>query len=151
MRTFQVLAASAVLAALAGCSDGPKFAKVSGIVTLDGKPYAKAVITFQPLGGPNNPNPGRGSSAVTDENGRYELTSDENGGAVIGKHLVRIATVGDNMSVADPNTGSADGAPPPGKQFDPIPAEWNALSDKEFDVPAGGTDKANFDIVPKKK
>ena len=30
---------------------------------------------------------------------------------------------------------------------DPIPPEWNSASTKEFDVPSGGTDQANFDIV----
>ena len=33
---------------------------------------------------------------------------------------------------------------------DPIPPQWNYESKQEFDVPAGGTEKANFDIVTKK-
>ena len=39
---------------------------------------------------------------------------------------------------------------PPNKEVDPIPAEWNALSKVEFDVPPGGTDQANFDILTRK-
>ena len=49
----------------------------------------------------------------------------------------------------DPALGTPDGSAK--VQIDPIPAEWNSSSTKEFDVPAGGTDKANFDIVGKKK
>ena len=48
----------------------------------------------------------------------------------------------------DPATGSPDSAPANIKR-DRIPAEWNTMSEKEFEVPPGGTDKANFDIVTK--
>ena len=37
-----------------------------------------------------------------------------------------------------------------GVRFDHPPPEWNALSDKHFDVPSGGTDQANFDIVTRR-
>ena len=57
-------------------------------------------------------------------------------------------TAGNNV-VGASDTGSDDKADAP--NVDPIPQEWNARSTKEFDVPAGGTDKANFDIVSKKK
>lgn len=154
MTRLRVLAAGGLLAAMVGCSGGPEFAPVSGVVTLDGKPYAKAVVSFQPIGTSDNPNPGRGSSAYTDENGRFVLKSDnDRDGAVVGKHRVRIMTRGNDVVGQDPNaeeaagTGSDDG----GKaRVDPIPPEWNALSDKEFVVPSGGTDQANFDIVTKK-
>jgi hypothetical protein len=129
-----------------GCSS--KFVPVSGVVSLDGKPYPKAAVSFQPIGTAENPNPGRGSSAYTDENGRFELTSDENNGAVVGKHLVRITTRYSELP-SEPGVGSPDGAAPPPRR-EPIPPEWNAESQKQFDVPAGGTDQANFDIVTKK-
>ena len=151
--TRRVLAAAlgAAVLALAGCSGGPQFASVSGVVTVDGQPYAKAVVSFQPVGTTANPTPGRGSSAYTDANGRFVLACDgEKDGAVVGKHLVRIMTRG-NEVVGQPGVGSDDGGgAPAGKNVDPIPAEWNALSKVEFDVPKGGTDKANFDIVSKK-
>jgi hypothetical protein len=66
----------------------------------------------------------------------------------VGKHLVKISTRGPVMQF-DPAVGSPDNAPANVKR-DLIPAAWNTLSDKEFEVPAGGTDKANFDIVTKK-
>ncbi len=133
-----------------GCGSGGRYVPVSGVVTLNGKPYDKAAVSFQPIGTQENPNPGRGSSAYTDENGRFSLISDKNRGAVVGKHLVRITTRSSAPAPAgEPGLGSSDSAPA-AKQGDPIPLEWNWQSQKEFEVPPGGTDKANFDIVTKK-
>ena len=64
---------------------------------------------------------------------------------MVGKHIVRIMTRGNNVVGQDREGGSPDETPKGGK-VDPIPPEWNALSNKEFDVPRGGTDQANFDI-----
>ena len=145
---IQLCTAIAILATAVGCSGG-SFVPVSGVVTLDGKPYGKAVVTFQPIGTKENPNPGRGSSAYTDENGRFVLISDDKKGAVVGKHLIRIMTRGNDIEGASPEGGSSDETPT-NRPVDPIPVQWNALSKVEFDVPAGGTDKANFDIETKR-
>jgi hypothetical protein len=140
---------AAVLVAASGCDTGPKYVPVSGIVTLDGQPYTEAVVVFQPQATESNPNPGRGSSSYTDAKGRFTLKTDEGQeGAVRGKHLVRIMTKGNNVVIADPSLGSPDSGSK--ARFDPIPAEWNALSDKTFEVPAAGTDQANFDIKRKR-
>jgi hypothetical protein len=111
---------------------------------LDGKPYSKGAISFQPIGDKDNPNPGRGSSAFTDENGRFVLQSEgTHDGAIVGKHLVRISTRPDVLASSEP---SPDGAGP--GRADPIPLEWR-VPGKEFTVPEGGTDQANFDIKTK--
>jgi hypothetical protein len=117
---------------------------------LNGQPYPNAVVTFQPMATSTNPNPGRGSSAFTDAEGRFELLTFEGGkGAVAGKHRIRIATKGGAIAI-DPEKGSADNATSARKQkVDPIPPSWNTESDKEFDVPKNGTDQANFDINTK--
>src|SRR5262245_60182812 len=149
MSRLRYLAAGLLLAALAGCSGNSKFAPVSGEVKLNGKPYGKAVVSFQPLGTEDNPNPGRGSSAYTDENGRFVLKCDNSiDGAVIGKHRVPIITRGNEVVGQSPDTGSPDETPLK-REVDPIPPEWNALSKVEFDVPPGGTEQANFDITSK--
>ena len=151
MTRLRFLTAGGLLAAVVGCSGGPEYASVSGVVMLDGKPYPKAVVSFQPIATPENPNPGRGSSAYTDEHGRFVLQGD-NGrdGAVVGKHRVRIMTRGNEVVGQDVEGGSPDETPTK-REVDPIPPEWNALSNVEFDVPSGGTDKANFDIKSRKK
>ena len=148
MNRLRILA-GALLVGAAGCSGGPEYAPVSGVVTLDGKPYPKAVVSFQPIGTGDNPNPGRGSSAYTDENGRFVLTSDDKDGALVGKHTVRIMTRGNEVVGQDPSTGSDD-ATPANREVDPIPPEWNALSKVEFDVPSGGTNQASFEITSRK-
>jgi hypothetical protein len=138
---------------LLGCGgSGPRYAGVSGVVTLDGKPYKGAVVNFQPSATPDNPNPGRGSYGHTDENGRFTLVVDDKvKGAVVGKHRVRIASLLDAAPPeVDPALGTPDGGDRKGRPkrpVDPIPPEWNESSTKEFDVPPGGTDQANFDIV----
>jgi hypothetical protein len=147
MKLMRIAGAGVLLVALVGCGNAG-YAPVSGVVTLDGQPYARAVVSFQPIGTKDNQNPGRGSSAYTDENGRFVLKCDNSiDGAVIGKHTVRIMTRGNDVVGQSPEGGSPDGGT---ARVDPIPPEWNALSKVEFDVPRGGTDKANFDIVSNK-
>jgi hypothetical protein len=152
--TMTVAAVGLLVAGVAGCG-GSKYAPVSGVVTLNGKPYGKAVVSFQPHATKDNPNPGRGSSGYTDENGRFTLKSDDgHEGAVVGNHRIRIMTRRDNTTGEfDPEVGSPDLDPKarPRGFVEPIPPEWYATSTKDFEVPAGGTDQANFDIVNKKK
>jgi len=148
-RTLAVAVAGLVLSSAAGCGEKSKYVPVSGVVKLNNRPYANAVVTFQPVGSKDDPNPGRGSYGVTDENGRFTLKSDGGvTGAVIGLHQVKIRTQGETVGY-DPNVGSADNAPvPKSDKFDPIPIEWRSLSEKNtFEVPDGGTDQANFEIV----
>jgi hypothetical protein len=151
VRTIAVAAAGLTLAGCGG--GGPKYVPVSGVVTLNGKPYGKAVVSFQPLSTPGNPNPGRGSTSYTDANGRFVLKSDDGrNGAVVGKHRVQIQTRRDTMTEFNPETGSPDGGPArPKGEIDPIPLEWyGETSKKEFEVPPEGTDKADFNIVTKR-
>jgi hypothetical protein len=151
-----VAATGLLLAGASGCGGDSKYVPVSGLVTLNGKPYPKAVVVFQPVATPDNANPGRGSSAFTDENGRFVLKTD-NGqtGAVVGRHRVRIQTRRDlPMTGEDSKTGSPDDIPLQQlrRTVDPIPQEWyGSNSEKYFDVPPGGTDQANFAIETKKK
>jgi hypothetical protein len=140
---------------LLGCGGGPKYVPVSGVVTLDGKPYRGAVVNFQPAGTPGNAYPGQGSYGHTDEDGRFTLVVDAKlKGAVVGKHRVRIATMrGATAGGFDRSLGTPDGDPRgrPKRAIDPIPPEWNANSTKEFEVPPGGTDRADFAILSKRK
>ena len=72
-----------------GCAKGdrPPLGGVHGTVTLDGKPLAGAIVTFEPV------EPGRISMGMTDDNGKYELIyiRDEKG-AKAGAHRVQITT-----------------------------------------------------------
>jgi len=139
--SYSVRALFAVLLVLSvfGCAQGTKTVPVSGVVTLDSKPLAEANLTFQPA--TEGKIAGAGSFAFTDANGAYSLrTADsDQPGAVVGKHRVEIRLV----------VPSYDGDPakrPPAKT---LPAKYNNQTELQFDVPAGGTDKANFDLKSK--
>jgi hypothetical protein len=84
--THGLLLALGCLQALAftGCSSGPTMGDVQGTVTQNGKPLNRIQVEFWPEGdGPR-------SVAVTDDQGRYTLTTDDGKrkGAVIGSHRV---------------------------------------------------------------
>jgi len=83
------LSAAAFMMALlvmVGCGAGHDLAPVMGVVTVDDEPLAKAGVTFTPVAG------GRPAWATTDEQGRFQLSTDEHGdGALVGEHVVTIA------------------------------------------------------------
>lgn len=148
MRRRSVGVALALLLSASGCGGGGKYVPVSGVVLVDGEPYTKAVVSFQPLGTAENPTPGRGSSAYTDEQGRFVLKCDDGtNGAVIGKHRVRIMTRGNEVVQLAEGGGSVDGGAPAGKVVDPIPPDWGTASTRDIDVPAGGLSDVKFEIT----
>ena len=87
VRRFVVLAATAAATALfVGCDSKVKLSKVSGVVTLDGKPLDGATVVFHPVEG------GRPATGVTGADGRFSLTTYTSGdGAQIGEHKVVIS------------------------------------------------------------
>ncbi len=118
---------------LAGCGpSGPEIAKVEGTVTMDGKPLAKAVVVFVPVGG-------RPSSAETDEKGWYRLDfSAGRKGAIPGPNRVEITTF-------SPAGIEADGTPVPARK-EIVPAIYNRDTTLEFNVVPQKANTANFDL-----
>jgi len=139
---MRVCAAALVLAAV-GC--GGSTGRVSGVVTLDGQPLEGATVTFTPAAGDGGGV--GGSTGKTDAQGRYTLRTvvGDSPGAAAGKHRVSI-------SLFKPNPNNPDQA-----GTDVVPARFSDPSKTEltFDVPSGGTDKADFRLestgLPKKK
>lgn len=121
---------------LAGCGQTEfKVVPVSGTVKLDGQPLTNGVVAFQPLGSKSQENPGPGSTAYTDASGRFTLaTPDDGPGAVVGKHRVQIWTKMDSSNDAG------------GGWREKLPAKYNQDTTLTFEVPAQGTDQANFDL-----
>ncbi len=77
------------LAAIAGCSRGPEFAPVEGVVTINGRPMNDAEVVFMPDPGAGTVGPT--SAGYTDEKGHYSLaTSKGQLGAIVGTHRVCI-------------------------------------------------------------
>ena len=124
-----------------GCgSAGHTVVPVSGKITLDGKPVAGASITFQPTASEQAKSAGPGSGGVTDAEGKFVLKTAEakpRPGAVLGKHVVRIAGAQAQRAPDD------DTVKPAAK--DPLPARCRDGS-LTFEVPASGTDKADFNF-----
>lgn len=77
--------------AVAGCTkEGPvaprNLTPVHGIVTLEGKPLGRAVVTFCPVA-----EDGVGAAGITDDNGRFRLASFPTGdGAQPGEYRVTV-------------------------------------------------------------
>lgn len=143
--TLRVIVGALLLVPAVGC--GPKasrVAKVAGRVTLDGKPLAKASVTFVPMASKANPNPGKTAQGLTDDEGRYQLSVDASTpGAVVGKCRIYIST-----RLSDPAIDERDaGGPIRSLPRDKVPAKYNQATELEFDVPPTGTDQANFDLI----
>ena len=138
--SFTRIAASAAVCAatalvITGCGGGPEYelARVSGRVTLDGNPVTEVRVTFQPKAkGEKNINPGPGSYAITDQEGRFELgvVAPESEGAVVGMHSVRFKHP-ESSKYRFPFSGRNAGM--------------------EFEVPPQGTDAANFDFKSRRR
>ncbi len=114
----------ALVLASIGCgrSDLPELGRVQGTVTLDGKPLAGVIVTFQP-------DSGRPAVANADSEGRYDLmyTNDVKG-ATVGQNTVKVIW--------------PDGATPTAK----IPEEYGYNSTIKKEVKAG---KQTIDIAMK--
>lgn len=127
----------------AGCG-GASFAPVSGKVTLNGKALPNATVVFQPEGGKE---PGPGSSGTTDAEGKYELkvsTDDKKPGAAVGKHSVSITAYSGDAGGPESSAPAVGGGV---LRKALLPEEYNAKTKLTFDVPAGGSTSANFDLT----
>src|SRR4051812_11112994 len=80
---------------IVGCgAKGPKTVRVSGAVTMEGKPLPNVGVTFFPTK--------KGPVAIgsSNENGEFTLTTTRRGdGAVIGKHKVAIGAAEEGKKV----------------------------------------------------
>jgi hypothetical protein len=102
------IGAAILLTILVGCggSNGPKLFKVSGKVTLDGKPLPDAQIWFLPILKANEQL--RSAAATTDSAGYYSLYSSDRRGALPGTYKVTISTKRDE---ADDVPGTPETVP----------------------------------------
>src|SRR5262249_14263940 len=128
-----------LMASCLGCGSGaPRVAKVSGRVTMDGKPLPKASVMFAPMATKGHENPGPTAQGMTDAEGRYELSVDvATQGAVVGKCRIYIST-----RLSDPAIDERDaGGPIRSLPKDKVPQRYNTGTELTFDVPPGGTDQ----------
>ena len=128
----------ALIASLSGCGhSGPEIARVSGTVTLDGKPLPEAFVFFRHADG------GRISEAFTDNSGRYTLNySNDESGAMVGSNTVRISTFIE--AVREDSGAIVKGT----NKKELVPAKYNKQSELTVEVKSG-KNTLDFDLKSK--
>lgn len=135
---FSVIAMSLLAFAISGCGpSGPEVGKVSGVVTLDGKPLPEAFVFFRHADG------GRISEAFTDESGKYTLNfSSDASGAMVGPNTVRISTFIE--AVREDSGAIVKGT----NKKELVPKRYNKESELTAEVKSG-SNTFNFDLKSK--
>jgi hypothetical protein len=138
------LVVGVILLSILGCGGSQKLAPVSGKVTLDGKPLANALVSFQPIAEKASLEGAPGSSGKTNDQGEFTLMSIKGGnGAWVGKHRVFVSLV----TAKAEQTGDRRGGP---AMEDKVPSKYNGFGGQTvltFDVPPEGTTKADFALT----
>ncbi|MEW4527641.1 MAG: carboxypeptidase regulatory-like domain-containing protein [Maioricimonas sp. JB045] len=148
---MRAAAAVAMLLSLAaaGCggSSGDKWTEgrpetipVTGVVTLNGEPLADATISFEPQGGDH------AAYGRTDEEGRFELTTFEDGdGAVAGGYVVSVRK---SEVVTTPNPQDPNGPPIKSEQINYVPEKYTRSRTSGLDaiVSAEGENEFTFEL-----
>jgi hypothetical protein len=122
-----------------GCSThpAPPTVAVSGKVTMDRAPLAKASIQFLPMAADRAQSIPE-AFGVTDDRGRYTLKLGGNygdvAGAPVGKYRVNIGKM-DRDTKGGPRQA--------------VPGKYNRNSQLTYSVPPEGTTEANFDLSSK--
>ena len=135
MTTARLAVLIPVLLASAGCGGQaslPKLTPVEGVVTLGGQPLPHALITFNPTqsGLPAN----SAGAAVTDEKGRFTLTTAGKPGAVPGEHVITV------VEGPPPEDARGEDAQARLTQFNaglknrPIPPKYGAVNKSDYKV-----------------
>jgi hypothetical protein len=137
MRRAHLMLLATLVASDLGCStSGRGLVPVAGKVTLDGAPIPGVYLFF------DQPQAERNVAYIgqTDEQGHFELrrAGEDAVGAAPGAYRVTLST-----AVAKP--GSPDGTPLPPER---VPEKY-AGGKLKFDVPASGSNEANFEMKSK--
>ncbi len=138
--------AGALLAFVMGCSgEGFEFAPVTGKVTIEGQPAVDFHVSFEPIASGKSPISGPGSVGVTDSEGKFSLLSvpNKSQGAVVGKHRVRIVVQRRDSEDEDAVVARLK----KGDSFQQLPPKYHDSTELTFDVPAQGSNKANFELT----
>jgi hypothetical protein len=128
----------------AGCGGGDALPRerVSGKVTLDGKPLPTGSIQFLPEGGGDARNPALSAGATINE-GDYDIPRQS--GLLPGNYKVTIS------AAAGGAAAPANEAPGPAQApaQDIVPEKYNKDSTLTAEVKAGGENTFNFDLTSK--
>jgi hypothetical protein len=125
------------LALCLGCGgeQGAQTVPVSGVVTYRGKPLADVNVVFMPRSGPP-------ATGVTDAEGKFELTTLDQTGAVVGTHQVTVTASQGEIDMPLPGQ-------PPAKPKSPIPTKYATAESSGLtaEVKAGEDNQFRFDLM----
>ena len=137
---------AALFVSLVGCNNSKfEFAKVEGRVLLDGSPVPEAKVVFMPTSQTSDGEAGPYSMGVTDAEGVFTLNSVEkkpHAGAVVGPHKIIVSTKRSHLAPDSLDVEIIDSP-------ETIPPQYSHYKKTtlQFEVPSGGTDEANLDLV----
>jgi hypothetical protein len=148
MSTRFRFAALLLAAALCGCGGGEELnvGEVAGVVTLDGKPLPNAVVSFIPKAG------GPSGIGKTDAEGKYQLMTVNDLGAVVGEHMVSIVCVPEAPAVESYASDDPRYAEAMAKRdnYKPVPVtkvpERYNLQTELVEQVESGSNEINFDL-----
>mgnify|MGYP001236411468 CR=1 FL=1 len=134
-KTFCTWAALLLCGLLVGCGEKNELGRlrVTGSVTLDGKPLDQGTIEFAPTGETGV----SGGAMITD--GEYEIPGDR--GLPPGTYTVRISSADEKSGEAEKLPGESDAM-----AEERIPAKYNTESEITREVKAEGENKFDFKI-----
>jgi hypothetical protein len=130
------LLAFCLLSAGCGRSGTSNVVKAGGTVTYHNQPLPEVTVTF-------HPEHGRPASGTTDAAGQFTLsTSQRNDGAVVGRHMVSIAS---RFKAPMPGSHKTKAASPPQSSFPPKYAT-PSTSGLTANVEMAGPNRFHFDL-----
>jgi hypothetical protein len=142
MRLLRLVVAAGLCLVLlcAGCNSGRKAtAKVSGVVTVDGKPMNFGRVQFSPVAAEDALNAGKAGYGYIHADGTFTLTTyKENDGAVVGQHRVTIRSRSRRLPEGQ--------APPPRDETIP-PFETLRLVGQKYEVVAGQENEFQIELT----
>ncbi|HEY1376103.1 MAG TPA: hypothetical protein VGF55_04885 [Gemmataceae bacterium] len=149
MAALRLAGLAAVLLAV-GCHRGPQLARVTGAVTVGGKPVTAGTISFIPAAG-------KAAVGTIGPDGRYSLTTfTADDGALVGDHKVTIhaTTVGAGTmqyaSLEDELKGAKGKVLVPGKVDWVVPERYSALATTDLTATVGPGDQTiDFNLPAK--
>jgi hypothetical protein len=105
--TARIVAVGLIAIVFTGCGDSQHpLANVSGMVTIDGRPFAQGKVMFAPVAAGASSDAGKPAFGKLQPDGTFVLQTGDDDGAVVGEHW---ATV---ISTADANDKSSAAAAP---------------------------------------
>jgi hypothetical protein len=139
-RSLKAGSVAALMAIVVGCGGAARLETVSGKVTLDGSPLPAATLLLVPVNLPTDADAkAKGPFiAKTDDQGEFTFGATDNPGGGVPAGAYRLV-----MTTTQVEGANEDTVLPPEK----VPAPYPAGVD--YEVPAGGTDAANFDLKSK--